>query len=108
MKRFWFIFLVILLALSCSTQRQLKKSFTGRPVTALEGKFGQPHSVIEKKDGTIYIFEKSETLKSTKISQGKLTLDPIISPKVTKTERYYFTVKNGIITKTRFEEEYER
>ncbi|MCD6353990.1 MAG: hypothetical protein J7L95_00420 [Prolixibacteraceae bacterium] len=45
---------------------------------------------------------------STEISQGKLTLDPIISPRANKTERYYFTVKDSIITHVKFEEEYEQ
>ena len=36
----------------------------------------------------------------------KLTLDPIVTPQVNKIERYYFTVKDGVIVKTNYEEVY--
>ena len=108
MRNTFFIIIGFLVLISCSTQRQLRKAYVGKPVTILEKNFGEPKTIIDKKAEKIYIFEKTEELKSTEIGQGKLTLDPIITPKVTKTERYYFTVKNGNIVKTRFEEEYER
>jgi len=56
----------------------------------------------------VLVYEIVKELRSTEIMQAKLTLDPIYSPKVDKTERYYFTVKQGIITKTKLEEVYER
>ena len=49
-----------------------------------------------------------KNLESTEVNQGKLTLDPMISPGVKKTERYFFTVEKGIIVRTKYEEEYER
>lgn len=103
-----FIVLIFMGLISCGTQRQLKKTFTGKPVSSLEPKFGKPITIFESADDSVYIFESTEELRSTEISQGKLTLDPIITPKVNKTERFYFTVKNGLIIKTRFEEIYER
>jgi hypothetical protein len=103
-----FIFLIFLGLISCGTQQQLKKSFTGKPVTVLEPQFGKPETIIETAGDSVYIFEKTEELRGTEISQGRMTLDPIVTPKVKKTERFYFTVKNGLIIKTRFEEEYER
>lgn len=103
------LFLLIFLILtSCGIQQQLKKSFTGEPVSVLEPRFGQPVTIIKTTGDSVYVFEKTGELRGTEISQGKLALDPIISPKVTKTERFFFTVKNGLIVKTRFEEEYER
>ncbi len=102
------IFLVFFGLVSCGTQQQLKKSFTGKPSSVLEPRFGQPVSIIETIGDSVYIFEKTEELRGTEISQGRMTLDPIVTPKVKKTERFYFTVKNGIILKTKFEEEYER
>ena len=108
MKKIVFILLLFIVSVSCGTQRQLRKAFVGEPVAKMEASFGQPTTVIEQEGEQIYIFEKTEKLRSTEIGQGQLTLDPIITPKVTKTERYYFTVKNGTIVKTRFEEEYER
>jgi hypothetical protein len=103
-----FIFLILFVLVSCGTQRQLKKSFTGKPSSILEPRFGQPVSIIETAGDSVYIFEQKEELRSTEINQGRLALDPIVTPKVKKTERFYFTVKNGIIVKSRFEEEYER
>ena len=108
MKKIVYILLILIVSVSCGTQRQLRKAFVGEPVAKMEANFGQPTTVIEQKGEKIYIFEKTEKLESTEIGQGQLTLDPIITPKVTKTERYYFTVKNGTIVKARFEEEYER
>ncbi|SHF82583.1 hypothetical protein SAMN05444274_11021 [Mariniphaga anaerophila] len=102
------LFVSIVLIASCGTQRQLKKSFTGKPVSSLQKTFGEPTTIIKTANDSVYVFEKDEELHSTEISQGKLTLDPIVTPKVSKTERYFFNVRNGIITKTRFEEEYER
>lgn len=103
-----FIFLVFIGLVSCGTQQQLKKSFTGKPASVLEPQFGKPVSIIETAGDSVYIFEKTEKLHSAEISQGRLTLDPIVTPIVNKTERFYFTVKNGMIMKTRFEEEYKR
>ena len=102
------ILLILILSVSCGTQRQLKRSFTGKPVSVLEFQFEKPVTIIETAGDSVYIFENTEELRSTEISQGKLSLDPIMTPPVNKTERYNFTVKNGIIVKTRFEEEYER
>jgi len=103
-----FIFLIFIGLISCGTQQQLKKSFTGKPLSVLEPQFGKPVTIIKTAGDSVYIFEKTEALRSAEISQGRMTLDPILTPKVTKTERFYFTVKNGLIIKTRFEEEYKR
>jgi hypothetical protein len=103
-----YLLLVFFLLVSCGTQQQLKKSFTGKPSSVLEPRFGQPVTIIETAGDSVYIFEKTEALRSAEISRGKMTLDPMVTPKVNKTERFYFTVKNGLIVKTRFEEEYER
>ncbi len=93
---------------SCGIQRQVNKSFVGKPVAVVEEQLGTPKNILTGTGDTIYIFEKKEELRSTEISQGKVTLDPIITPKVHKTERFYFTVKNGIVIRTRIEEEYDR
>jgi hypothetical protein len=108
MERIVFTLLIFFLLVSCGTQQQLKKSYTGKSASSLEPRFGEPVTIIETAGDSVYIFEKTEELRSTEISQGRLTLDPIVTPKVKKTERFYFTVKNGFIVKTRFEEEYER
>ncbi len=100
--------LVLLFLVACGTGRQLRKTFEGRPVEVLRKTFGEPVTIIEKEQEKIYIFERTEELKSTEINRGEFTLDPVITPKVTKTERYFFTVSGGIITDTRFVEAYER
>ncbi len=104
-----FILLLLLFAtISCGTNRQLYKSFEGKPISAANQKFGEPKTIIDGNGEKIYVFEVIKKLGSTEISQGKLTLDPIVTPKVKKTERYYFTVQNGTIVKTKYEEEYEK
>ena len=108
MKKVVYFLLILFISVSCGTQRQLRKAFVGKPVSKIEANFGQPKTVIEKENEKLYIFEKTEELESTEIGQGQLTLDPIITPKVIKTERYYFTVKKGTIIKARFEEDYKR
>ena len=107
MKQVLFL-IIILFAVSCGVQKQLQKSYVGKPLSIVEEEFGKPKAVLEQNDDKVYVYEKTEELKSTEISQGKLTLDPMISPMVKKTERYYFTVKDGKIIKVKLEEEYER
>ena len=102
------VLLILFLLTSCGIQRQLQKAFVGEPVSAFGEEFGAPKTVIEKEQEKIYVFEKEKKLNSTEIDQGKLTLDPMVTPKVLKTERYIFTVKNGEVVKARYEEEYER
>ncbi len=107
MKRILF-FVLILLAFSCGPQRKLHKTYIGQPVETMEAKYGKAKSTLEKGGETLYIYEKIENLESTEISQHKLTLDPMITPQVKKTERYYVTVKDGIITNIKLENEYQR
>ena len=106
--KFIFVILIATVFLACGSQRSLQKAYNGKPVESLHKEYGNPSTVIEQNGDSIYVFEKTQTLRSTEISQGKLTLDPIITPAVVKTERYYFTVKNGIITTVRTGEEYKR
>jgi hypothetical protein len=107
MYKFLLLFIVVI-SISCSTQKKIQKSFIGEPISKLQDELGKPKTVLDHKEGKVYIFEKIEELRSTEISQGKLTLDPMVSPMVKKFERYYVTVQNEIITKIKFEEEYER
>ncbi len=107
MKKIFYI-LLALVALSCSQQRVLKKAYVGKPLEILAEKYGNPKVVLDQKEGKIYVYEIVKDLKSTEISQAKLTLDPMVSPMVQKTERYYFTVKDGKIVNARLEEEYDR
>ncbi|MCF6333121.1 MAG: hypothetical protein L3J11_07540 [Draconibacterium sp.] len=102
------LFSLLLFFVSCGTQKQLQKLFVGKPVSILNKEFGNPKTVIDRGGEKVYIFEKIKNLKSTEISQGKRTLDPMISPMTQKTERFYFTVKEGKIVKAKLEEEYER
>ena len=105
---FYILAVTILFLSSCGTQNQLKKAWMSQPEAKLIESFGIPSSVKDREGDKIFIFEKQEELRSTEISQGRLTLDPIVTPKILKTERYTFTIRDGIIIKTNFEEEYER
>ena len=104
----YLLLFIIVLSISCSTQKRIKKTFIGEPIAMLQDELGKPKTVLDQKEAKVYIFEKTVELRSTEISQAKLTLDPMISPMVKKFERYYVTVKDEIITNIRFEEEYER
>lgn len=108
MLRLFYIFLIFLLFVSCGVQQKLSRTWTGKPVSALMKQFGQPLAISEAAGDSVYIFEQTQKLQSAEIGQGKLALDPIITPKVTKTKRFYFNVKNGKVIKTRLEEEYTR
>jgi hypothetical protein len=106
-KYLWLILIVILV--SCSTHKKIQKSFTGEPIAKIQEELGKPKTIFDQNDGSkMYVFEKMTELRSTEISQAKLTLDPMVTPMVKKTERYYVTVRDEIITKIKFEEEYER
>ncbi len=107
MSRLIFI-LIVFTAISCTPARQVHKLYTGKPLSDVQEKFGEPITILEKEGKQIYVYEVLAELKSTEISQGKLTLDPIVTPPVKKTKRYFFTIKDNIVVKTRLEEEYER
>ena len=102
------LLLFVVLAVACSPQKKLQRTYIGEPLSAIEEELGKAKTVFEKENGTDYIFEKVEFLKSAEISQHKLTLDPMVSPQAKKTVQYYVTVVDGIITRIRIEEEYER
>jgi hypothetical protein len=103
-----FIIILFIIAVSCSPQRSLQKAYIGKPQSVLAEKFGKPKTVLDLENEKVYVYEVIEELKSAEISQAKLTLDPMISPMVEKTERYYFTVKDETIVKVKLEVEYER
>lgn len=100
--------LLLFLVFACSTQKQLQKSYSGKPLSYVKESFGEPKTVFDRGDEKVYIFEKVSKLQSTEVAQGKLALDPMITPAVVKTERYYFTVKDGVVLDARLEEEYEK
>jgi hypothetical protein len=102
------LFAIAILIVSCSGQKKLTKTYYGKSVAELTEEFGNPKTIFEKENEKIYVFEKVKKLRSTEINQAKLTLDPMITPSVTKTERFYFTVQEGVIVKVKMEEEYER
>ncbi|MCK3684344.1 hypothetical protein [Maribellus sp. YY47] len=107
MHRF-LLLLILVAAMACSPQKKIQRSYVGKPITALLKEMGDPQQVFDNETGKVYIFEKQKALKGTEISQGRLALDPIVTPKVQKTERYYVTVKEGVIVKIKLENEYER
>ncbi len=107
MRALLFIVALVILV-SCSSQRNLQKTYVGKPLSSLESELGKPQTVFNKESGDIYIFEKVEMLESTEISQHKLALDPMVTPKVKKTSRYTVTVVDGTIKDVELEEQYER
>ena len=103
-----YIFLILLTMLACSPQRKLNRTYLGKSIAEIQTELGEPKTVFDRADGKVYIFEEVEELRSTEISQAKLTLDPMVTPRVTKTARYYVTVKNELVTKIELENDYER
>ena len=108
MQRTVLLLLVVFIFFSCGTQKKLQRSYVGKSPLVLSEDYGNPKTILDRGDKRIYIFEKITQLKSTEIAQGKLTLDPMVSPMVQKTELFYFTVKDGKIIEAKVEEEYER
>ena len=103
------IFIALLFFVSgCSSHHKLHRTYVGNPQEMLERKFGYPKTILDQGDEKVYVYEIIKDLKSTEINQGRLSLDPIISPMVQKTERYYFYVKDSIITDVKLDEEYDR
>lgn len=102
------IVIVLVFTISCSAQRGLQKAYVGKPVSVLSQKMGNPKTILERENDKIYVYEIVKELESTEIQQAKLTLDPIVSPGVEKTERYYFTVVDDKIIDVKLEEEYKR
>lgn len=108
MRGFILLLILILFIYSCGIQSSVKKSFRGKPVSMAEKQLGKPVEILAADGDSVYVFEKISELQSTEINQGKFSHTPIITPKVKKTERFYFSVKNGLIYKTKVEEEYNR
>jgi len=107
MKKY-FVLLLVIVVVSCAQQKALQKAYIGKPVSVLSKKYGYPKVILDRQNEKVYVYEIVKELKSTTINQGKLSLDPMVSPSVLKTERYYFTVKDSIIVKSEIEEDYER
>lgn len=102
------VLLIIIIAAACSSQKKLQKLYIGKPLAILEEEFGKPTTIIDQGNEKVYIFETVKNLESTEVSQGKLTLDPMITPSVKKTIQHFFTIKDGKIINVKIEEEYER
>ena len=101
-------FVLIFLAVSCGSQHRVQRAYIGKPQKSLESKFGYPKTILDQGAGKVYVYEIIKDLKSAEINQGRLSLDPMISPMVQKTEQYYFYVKDSVITNVKLEEEHER
>src|SRR5690606_36228367 len=108
MKNILFILVISATLITCGNQYQLSRSYIGKSVTVLNDDFGKPVHVRQNNNDSVLTFERTQTLRSTEISQGKTSLDPIYTPSVVKTTLFHFTVQNGIITGIRSEEDYER
>jgi hypothetical protein len=100
--------LLLLFILACSTQKKLQRNYVGKPLSTFEADYGKPVAILERSDGKVYVYERTEKLESTEIGQGKLTLDPMVSPEVIKKEKYYVRLKNKRISEVILENEYER
>lgn len=108
MKAIIVVLIFITFVSSCSIEKKIKRQYTGKPEKFLIENFDKPVRVVETNGKKVYLYEKKKDLKSTEISQGKLALDPMVTPRTKKTERYWFTVSDSTITNVIYEEVYER
>jgi hypothetical protein len=106
--KFTCLLILVFLLTNCSFQNKLEKKYLGQPEKILFENFSKPVKVVDAKGKKVYVFEETKDLKSAEISQGKLALDPMVTPKVKKTDRYWFTVSDRVIVKIMHEKEYER
>lgn len=102
------LLLLSVLLMACSPHKKLARHYIGKTLQEINRELGPSKTVFKKQDYDLYIFEKQKHLKATKIDQGKITLDKMVTPPVTKTERYYVTVKNDTIQAIRYEKVYNR
>ena len=95
---------------SCSVQQKMIRQFEGCDKTELDQHFGQRGSIVRLSDDKQYVsYSKSKFLRSTPISKGVTTLDPMVSPSVEKQEKYIFYLdKNGKVTDCKVETKYQK
>lgn len=106
MKRLIILIACFYLA-GCSSLNKLKKT-EGKPINSVISEFGEPTKINMNTGDSLYIYEKTITLQSAEISKGQMTLDRMVSPSATKTEKITFKVKKGIVVKVEKEIEYHR
>jgi hypothetical protein len=105
--RNWVVLFVLVIAFSCSTTSKLRK-FEGKPIQSVMDAMGKPARIGAFSSDSLFIYENKEVLRGAEISKGQTTLDPMITPAVTKSEIMIFRVKGGIVTEVRKEIEYTR
>lgn len=107
MGKYIVLFLFIVAIAGCGVQGRINK-LEGHSVSFLLEELGQPNTIVPRTSDSLYIYEIKKDLRSTEINKAALTLDPMITPKVEKTDKYMFTIKNGIVLDSKHEIEYER
>ena len=48
-------FIIILFTVSCGVQKQLQKSYIGKPLSVLEEDFGKPKTILDQNGEKIYV-----------------------------------------------------
>ncbi len=105
-KYIYFILLVVLIA-GCGVQSRINK-MKGHTVSSMLQELGKPTTIIPRASDSVYVYEIKKELASTEINKGALTLDPMVTPTVEKTDKYIFVVKSGYVVETRHEKTYIR
>ncbi len=101
------IILAIAILFSCTPQRKINK-LEGHSLTYMLNELGKPTEIIPGKADSTYIYVKEKDLRSTEISKAAMTLDPMVTPEAHKTDKYIFTIKNGIVVNSKHDIEYKR
>lgn len=105
-KKIAFSLLFLAVLAGCSVANKVERRYEGQGRDILFHEFGEPHKIIELKDGNqLFIYMKETYVRETTFDAGRsATLDPRVSPGFIKEETYRFTInEDGIITDANYE-----
>lgn len=88
----------------------MSRKFIGSDKIQLDHYFGQRGSIVSLKNEKKYVvYTKNKFLRSSAISKGETTLDPMVTPSVEKNEKYIFYLdKNDKVIECKVETSYQR
>ena len=107
MKKYIISLISIAFLFSCTPQSKINK-LKGHSLTFMLNELGKPDKILPGKSDTTYIYEKKKILRSTEINKAVLTLDPMVTPMVHKTDTYSFTIKDGFVVDAKHEIKYDK
>ena len=101
------ILIFLVLAAGCSTLSKLKR-YEGKPIQSVIDTMGKPSAIAAFSGDSLFIYKNEKLLQGAEINKGQTTLDPMVTPSVTKSETLIFRVKGGVVINVKKEIEYNR